>query len=1054
MKKCSIMLFLFAVISCAFLYGADSADTDFQTLGQIDSIIKRTEYDTALFELNKYLKSHPEQFDRVQQRIKKILRARNLYSGLANQFFDVLYNDPDNSEKLGLLSEQLLSLEYEAKTPILSLLKEQSEIAALARYSSIQNRTSELVRRGEYASAARRAYDGFFLYREDFNAMYADTERYQRLEDSLAEINENITQYELIQKQLEAAKNAYISSLRSGNIAGIESAYKNAEQEFAKFASLRNKICDAGQSFDKEFSALGKKSDVHGIMFYYYARGCIFGWREGHSQGVLGAMDGQWNSYLAEMKDGTVRITADKCSAFGKTASLEKFDTSIADSKRTVLSDLRSISSVAQGINSFDSMLTSVKGGGNVRPAENYAISFKYIEDGSDFLISLLSYSGEVFENLNFSDAFAFPPSAAASEQDGKDIALPLFKSYEKMRSLLSAAERNDFKNSSTAQEYSKKLSLQKKAQAEKKQSASGQDSPQLNQNQQEPLSESGTQDLKAVAAKEIEQKNTDYVIEWKNFDNSIQNNYNGFITFADSSAASVLSKIADFYSSCGLEYVTEASNLKDAAENLVNGETSAGANQDSLETVKRYPKAALKTLAAMDSYIVPAEKVLSSSLNKLKTPYIDKYGEPYLSIEKSVQTLGELKSDAAEIRNKAKTMAAYSDNAKTDAAEKFAAAKKSLAGKNFTKARENLARASAKYLESLLYNEDEDLRRSSDIALRELGEEINRQENIIVVRDVRKLKNQAKDEFDRDNFENAERLLRRAAERWAVTNVDEDVEIVNMRAMVETALSMKGGRAVLPGDQLYTEVSQILSIANQYYDQGVKLSARGKTAEANAKLSEAMQKLKELRDVVPLNQEANLLNLKIQKIMNPQEFSQNFGKRIASARESLKNPEKRKEAYSELEDLYKTEPNYPGFKELMYDVKIELGILRKPPDTSGIKKSAALTAQARQLFSSAGREDKTSLRNAMALADQAIQLNSANGDAIILKDEISRRLNGTATVVISAHDLELYNRAVQYLRSDDVIGAKNLVDELLKNPKNRYSSQILELEKRINAQR
>ena len=276
------------------------------------------------------------------------------------------------------------------------------------------------------------------------------------------------------------------------------------------------------------------------------------------------------------------------------------------------------------------------------------------------------------------------------------------------------------------------------------------------------------------------EQKNTDYVIEWKNFDNSIQNNYNGFITFADSSAASVLSKIADFYSSCGLEYVTEASNLKDAAENLVNGETSSGANQDSLETVKRYPKAALKTLSAMDSYIVPAEKVLSSSLNKLKTPYIDKYGEPYLSIEKSVQTLGELKSDAAEIRNKAKTMAAYSDNAKTDAAEKFAAAKKSLAGKNFTKARENLARASAKYLESLLYNEDEDLRRSSDIALRELGEEINRQENIIVVRDVRKLKNQAKDEFDRDNFENAERLLRRAAERWAVTNVDEDVEIVN----------------------------------------------------------------------------------------------------------------------------------------------------------------------------------------------------------------------------------------------------------------------------------
>ena len=187
---------------------------------------------------------------------------------------------------------------------------------------------------------------------------------------------------------------------------------------------------------------------------------------------------------------------------------------------------------------------------------------------------------------------------------------------------------------------------------------------------------------------------------------------------------------------------------------------------------------------------------------------------------------------------------------------------------------------------------------------------------------------------------------------------------------------------------------------------------------------------------------------------MNPEEFRQNFGKRIAAARANIKDPKKRKEAYSELDDLYKTDPDYPGFKELMYDVKVELGIIRKPPDTSGLKKSAELTEQARRIFASAGREDKALMRNAMALADQAIALNAANGDAIILKDEISRRLDGNATVVISAHDLELYNRAVQYLRADDVIGAQNLVAELLKNPKNRYSSQILELEKGIKLQK
>jgi len=1042
MKKRIRLFFLLATLFCSWIFAEGDAAP--KTLSEIDAIIKRTEYDDALSALHVYLTAHPDHFDRVQTRIKKIFRARNLYTQLAEQFFYTLYNDPDNNEKLGALTDRLLALEKDPKTPILQLIKEHNDIAAIARYSSIQNKTAQLTVKGNYAAAAKTANEGFFLYRDEFNEMFAGTERQAGLEASLAEINTLIVQYEGLQKPLEAAKNAYLAALKAGNIAGIESAFQNAQTEFSKFAEVRNKVCKTGRLFDKQYADLGRKTDVHGIMFYYYARGCIFGWREEPNLGVLGAMDGQWNTYLAEMKTRSAETASAKSASLEKSGSLAKFDKKAASAKTAVFTDLRALSAVSQGVNAFDSLLISEKDGELLSPQENFKLSFQYLAEGSEFSLSLISHAAQIAENLRTASAFAFPETAVSTEREGTDNSAPLFEAYAKVNDVRAAAAKNGFSESDTAKEYVQKLAAQKNSRSVKKQSASHTETPET---------EGGD---KEEAAAEQGRKNTDSLVEWKSFDKSVQKLSADFTSFADSSAAAILSRAADFYSSCGLEYVTEAGMQKDRTEELINGvkDDTAKKTDDSLAIVKRYPKEGLAALSALDAYIDSAEKALLQALTRLDTPYTTQYKTAYTSVQKSAELLADLKTSAVSMRDSARTMAALAENAKNDAAEKFAAAQRALSQKNFKKARENLSRAATKYLEALSYNEDDALRSSSDSALRELGEEINRQENVLVVKDVRELKNQARAQFDRDNFEGAERLLRRAAERWAVTNVEEDLEIVNMMALVETALSMKGGRAVLPGDQLYTEVSQILSIANQYYDQGVRLSAQGKKAEAVQRLNDGLQKLKELRDVVPLNQEANLLNLKIQKIMNPEAFRQNFGKRIAAARANIKDPKKRKEAYSELDDLYKTDPDYPGFKELMYDVKVELGIIRKPPDTSGLKKSAELTEQARRIFASAGREDKALMRNAMALADQAIALNAANGDAIILKDEISRRLDGNATVVISAHDLELYNRAVQYLRADDVIGAQNLVAELLKNPKNRYSSQILELEKRIKLQK
>ena len=70
----------------------------------------------------------------------------------------------------------------------------------------------------------------------------------------------------------------------------------------------------------------------------------------------------------------------------------------------------------------------------------------------------------------------------------------------------------------------------------------------------------------------------------------------------------------------------------------------------------------------------------------------------------------------------------------------------------------------------------------------------------------------------------------------------------------------------------------------------------------------------------------------------------------------------------------------------------------------------------------------------------------------ILLKDEISIRLGGNLSVVMSAEDTEKYNRAIQELQQNNVVMANALVNQLLQKPENKNSARILELQKRIKA--
>ena len=85
---------------------------------------------------------------------------------------------------------------------------------------------------------------------------------------------------------------------------------------------------------------------------------------------------------------------------------------------------------------------------------------------------------------------------------------------------------------------------------------------------------------------------------------------------------------------------------------------------------------------------------------------------------------------------------------AKNEGDLRYSQATKALKAEDFETARKRLQEALTKYNESLSFQESKDFRNESDKKIAALGQEILQKENEIVVRDVRKLKLNARKEY------------------------------------------------------------------------------------------------------------------------------------------------------------------------------------------------------------------------------------------------------------------------------------------------------------------
>lgn len=965
---------------------------DVMTLSQIDKLIKDTNYDKAMEELNKYIAQYPENFDNAQTRINRIMNARNRYSQLAEELIQVVTEDPDNDERIYQITYQLEHLEKYPSDQQLAFIKDIYIAAEFNHFRKefirINDETDTLIKSGSYVAAVNKAHEGFNLYQERFYDEVTDEGIINSVNNAISQIEENMVLYEQLQGALTDCVFAFVNAVESENRTEINTALKDVTYWFSELADIRNRIENSGNVFNDNFAVLKEMSgeELTDASFLPFIRRFTLGQADNEYSGIAGAMSRQWDLCLNRMKNSVDGKVSKYVTMFKNSLPAVLMESRLSDLNVSGMQDLNDFSKLAVSLNSLNDRLSPDR---KADMNEAYKASAVYAYALPERIISLYDYQKDILSRADEALSMKIPENPSEAELSKNNFSSGYLNAILKIDPAAST-----------------------------------------NSGSFEVLSEEN------LASDENLSVMTSHYLSY----------LNELGTFAYDAEAKANGVFCTYLRQSDDGYITLAQNARKEAESNFHG------IENENQIIRKYPEKALKQANELSEKIDSYIGVINRHIALLpKLPDQEMASETETSLEENIISLNALKSLTMELAEHSKTQIQTAAKARNEAELRLRQAEAALEDDDFEAARKRLQDSRTRFNDALALSFSEELQADSDSRLLLLGEEVTQKENEIVVRDVRKLKTQAKNEYYAGNFEAAENYLTQASARWSVTNVEEDQEISGLRALVNSALSMKTGRVILPSAPLYPEMSQILSVASQYYNEGEDLIKDGKRDEGVAELQKALRKIQEVQLVYPLNQEASLLSLRVQKVLNPAEFDSMFSRKVSEAKANYKVAAKQQESYADLLDLYEINPKYPGLKNLIFDVEIEIGIRKRQVTKVVSAKSTDLTKEAQSLISKAkGDEDK--LKSALAKLDEAISMNPENEQAMNLKDQLQVSIGGKASAVLSSEDENRYQQAIQAFSNNNYITANAIVEQLLQKQSNKNSTKILELQKKIKA--
>lgn len=989
-------------------------------LDHIDMLISDKRMNEALILLEKYIRQNPIDFDRAQTRVEIILDAKNESWLKMQELMNTIVEDRLSYEnKLGLIAE-LRAFEKDQSDEEKYFLNNIEEASDLTYYpilfGELMKEGAELLSKKKYTDAAQRFADGFDLYYEDFLKQDFQPNFVVTVKGHLDSIENALIEYDKIQNRMFDAFDSLNSALIKYDVLVAVAAYSNLKTVLSDYAEVRNKIVASGVYFRDASIRLQKDSlDPTKSFFLPFSHRFIFG-RETDDgvTGILTVLDTQWQDLFTNSQSLLTAMIRYRSDLLAHELSLRTL-TQLASDRNKVFEplfvELTQDLTLGKDILSLYGLLNNPS-----HPfMEKSYVEYKNALDYNSFLVQkvgvFLEYSATFVANkTSYTDSNIFASSTNPDER----------------------IRRNDTSYRDYLFEYATSTL-------------------HFIQNIEESF-------FNIEETRSSIQPNTAlfFGLEYpsENLFGSLERIFDLLVTGSYSEITVLWESLSSFFAQGTAVIRTEYELLYNEAlfnilETEENGETA----------ILAYPEKSLAILERIIEMIVNDLALLQSGYDFLalapQSPVFDNPGSPVYITDRSaiLEDIKFLENMSLSTQNyilPLQEQIMLAERAKNEAARLFSQAQGALKRGDFTLSRELLQNSRTKYNESLFYQESEELRIKTDLALGQLGLEIVRLENEQVISDVRELITATREQYYNGNFEQAENYILQAEYRWAYTNVTPNTEIINLKFLINNALSFRANRVILPTDPLYPEMSQILNIAYQYFEKGKEFISQGEQDKGMVELNIAREKIQDVEVLYPRNQEVSLLDLRIDKLIDPIAFEKQFAEEYKMAQNEYKQKDSRAHAYINLLDLYEINPDYPGLEDFIYTVEVELGIIIPPPDINMSNKSINLARQASDLLTR-GSQDEQDLNEARVLVEEALTINPENQDAMELSDHINTRLGGQSVIVLSAEVETLYQSAVKELSQGNIITAATIVTQLWQDIGLQRSTKIISLKKRLD---
>ncbi|MBO4629735.1 MAG: hypothetical protein J5687_07285 [Treponema sp.] len=1041
------IIIVFLITTPVFAQSQDAIELDdnngeVMSLFEIERLIRKTDYTEALKQLNLYIEKKPDYFDNAQRLVKIIMNRRKQYSVLAEKAIRSSEQNPEDHETPAKIILQMRSIEKNPPAEIKRMIDLLEDMHLFKYYAYLYDKlledSSELSHKGSYFEAIAKVRDeGFDIYKDEYYDSYEfeNTQMVTDAEAIMTALNDAILRFEdtSLQKEFDTINTQFLKAINDDDFEQAERLLPQLQAAYTKYSQIRNDVYDCGQNIIALYAKQRElDSEITDASYLPFMQRFILGASEPADSGILGAIDCKFNTSLEKIKSAIIVAEESRTNRYLAVLP-EKLLESNADyyelTNRTKYAyPLEKYAALGKQTNALYGLL-------KIAPAEDgteqvhaphpeYDIVVDYEPKLALLTVALLEKAKDFEAEQNVQKQLLSTTTT--------DIT-PLFDSVFRMTTILGV------KSTLVPEAYewgSAYLALED--------TSLWAASTELYNSYLNTLFDSSAASMTdswTIITESYKADSDSYVAtagEYKTYAQTYSTGFDEHVDLNSMGGSSATAEQLLSYAKNSGAQTNPVYHYPDLSIKLY--QKSQELSAEYIGAIEERQSSLTQNLNAHEDWLANEElvQVVNSAVDYLQ----NRKSELELNRMQSTQELAEAQVELEE--------AAY---AKNNAASIFDEAQDALARGNLASAEKLLLEASERYADSLEIADDAALRAQVDSSVAKLSTQIMDAKNELVVKESRELYTQAREALNYDRYEDAETSINAAINKWAETHTEKNPEFETFLELVNTAVSMKTGRVLLGSDPLYSEMSQLLSIAYQYYDEGEQYIKQGKDKEADEALTLAEESLNKIKAVYPLNQEASLLLLKIDRLHDPKKFEEEFAQKVQTAIAQSKNKDTMAQAYNTLTDYYNLEPNYKGLKDAIYNLEIELGMRQRPVDNSAAARSTRLTTQAQSQFNSAG-SNTAKLNQALETVNEALRLNPNNKTAEALKDRISLKIGSSSIIVLSSDDQNLLTQAKKAYQSGNIDAANTYMLRLLNNnPNNIKLKEVEDLNNKIKSQ-